>query len=47
MRQNSKSSQNNISKILLKFTNINVSLSKFIYTRNYSSETHNYFLNLR
>ena len=47
MRLNSKSSPNNISKILSKFTNINVFLGKFVYTHNNSSAVHNYFLNLR
>ena len=44
---NSKSSPNNIYKILPKFTNINVSLGKFVYRHNYSSEVYSYFLNLR
>lgn len=47
MRLNSKSSPNNIYKILPKFTNINVSLGKFVYRHNYSSEVYSYFLNLR
>ena len=44
---NSKSSPNNIYKILPKFTNINVSLGKFVYRHTYSSEVYSYFLNLR
>ena len=47
LRVNSKSSPNNIYKILPKFTNINVSLGKFVYRHNYSSEVYSYFLNLR
>ncbi len=47
MGMNSKSSPNNIYKILPKFTNINVSLGKFVYRHNYSSEVYSYFLNLR
>uniref|UniRef100_UPI0025A99C35 hypothetical protein n=1 Tax=uncultured Bacteroides sp. TaxID=162156 RepID=UPI0025A99C35 len=39
---NSKSSPNNIYKILPKFTNINVSLGKFVYRHNYSSEVYSY-----
>ena len=46
-RVNSKSSPNNIYKILPKFTNINVSLGKFVYRHTYSSEVYSYFLNLR
>ena len=46
-RLNSKSSPNNIYKILPKFTNINVSLGKFVYRHTYSSEVYSYFLNLR
>ena len=46
-RVNSKSSPNNIYKILPKFTNINVSLGKFVYRHSYSSEVYSYFLNLR
>ena len=46
-RVNSKSSPNNIYKILPKFTNINVSLGKFVYRHTYSSEVYRYFLNLR
>ena len=42
---NSKSSPNNISQILPKFTNINVSLGKFVYRHNNSSEVYSYFLN--
>ncbi|MFT0162702.1 hypothetical protein ACMSFP_24750, partial [Bacteroides thetaiotaomicron] len=41
---NSKSSPNNIYKILPKFTNINVSLGKFVYRHIYSSEVYSYFL---
>ena len=44
---NSKSSPNNIYKILPKFTNINVSLGKFVYRHNDSSEVYSYFLNLK
>ena len=40
---NSKSSPNNIYKILPKFTNINVSLGKFVYRHTYSSEVYSYF----
>ena len=47
MKVNSKSSPSNIYKILPKFTNINVSLGKFVYRHNYSSEVYSYFLNLR
>ena len=47
LRLNSKSSPNNIYKILPKFTNINVSLGKFVYRHTYSSEVYSYFLNLR
>ena len=47
MGVNSKSSPNNISQILPKFTNINVSLGKFVYRHNDSSEVYSYFLNLR
>ena len=47
MGVNSKSSPNNISQILPKFTNINVSLGKFVYRHTYSSEVYSYFLNLR
>ena len=46
-RLNSKSSPNNIYKILPKFTNNNVFLGKFVYAHNYSSELYSYFLNLR
>gem|GEM_PF-6735608 len=44
---NSKSFPNNISQILPKFTNINVSLGKFVYRHDNSSEVYSYFLNLR
>jgi len=47
MGVNSKSFPNNISQILPKFTNINVSLGKFVYRHNNSSEVYSYFLNLR
>ena len=47
LRVNSKSFPNNISQILPKFTNINVSLGKFVYRHNNSSEVYSYFLNLR
>ena len=47
MKVNSKSPPNNIYKTLPKFTNINVSLGKFVYRHNDSSEVYIYFLNLR
>ena len=43
---NSKSSPNNISQILPKFTNINVSLGKFVYRHNNSSEVYSCKFNL-